>query len=511
MVLLAAAICTKSGKALVSRQFVEMTRARVEGLLASFPKLIGTGKQHTFIETESVRYVYQPMDKLYMLLITTKASNILEDLETLRLFSRVIPEYCKTIEEKEINEHCFELLFAFDEIVALGYRENVNLAQIRTFTDMESQEEKAFKAMRETQEKEAKQKMLERAEEIRRQKVSDAKSSKYGPSSSNYSGGFGNSSMSNSSSYNNSYSIEPSVFETTSSNPPPSFSNSNKPSRAMKLGKNKDIMPAFIEQQALPVANKNPTGASVSSTVSNTESVNIRIDEKINLTCGKDGGVQNLEVLGVLYANITSEEDSRIKIAVRNSDSRNLQLQTNPNIDKNLFKSNSVIGLRDPTKSFPLNTDVGVLKWRFQSQDESEIPLAINCWPSETKNGCEVSIEYELQKTQLELNNVVIAIPIPSNVSAPIVQNCDGDYSYEKYKNCMFWRISTIDKSNASGTLEFNVSGRTNDFFPVNVQFSSEIPYCNIQVGGVVQASNTSESVKHAFDVNFTTDKYEIV
>lgn len=45
-------------------------------------------------------------------------------------------------------DQAFQLIFAFDEIVALGYRENVNLAQIRTFTEMDSHEEKVFMAVR---------------------------------------------------------------------------------------------------------------------------------------------------------------------------------------------------------------------------------------------------------------------------------------------------------------------------------------------------------------------------
>ncbi len=75
-------------------------------------------------------YVYQPLDALFVVLITTKNSNILEDLETLRLFAKVIPEYCKSMTEGEVSANAFELIFAFDEIVALGYRESVNLHQV---------------------------------------------------------------------------------------------------------------------------------------------------------------------------------------------------------------------------------------------------------------------------------------------------------------------------------------------------------------------------------------------
>jgi hypothetical protein len=520
MVLLAAAICTKGGKALVSRQFVEMTRSRIEGLLASFPKLIGAGKQHTFIETDSVRYVYQPLEKLYMVLITTKASNILEDLETLRLFSRVIPEYCKTVDEKEVHDHAFDLLFAFDEIVALGYRENVNLAQIRTFTDMDSLEEKVFKAKREAQERDAKEKMLEKAKELQRLRLENKKQPSRN-SSDGFSGGFGSSSMSAQSS---SLSSSSQRFQSSmdSNKPeivqPPSFSSgSGSKGNPMRLGGSKPL-PAFLEQtvkQSLPSPSGTTSGTitnqSSTSSTSNFEKVHLKLDEKLTLVCGKDNGLQNLEVHGILYLRVESENDGKIKIHVQNNDQRSIQLQTHPNVDKKLYTKDSLIALKDLTKSFPPGQDVGVLKWRFQTTDESEIPLTINCWPSQTKDGCDVNIEYELLKTNLELNDVVFTIPIPSNVAAPIIKQCDGDYSYEKNKNQLKWCITTLDESNSTGSLEFSVAGRPQDFFPVKVNFTSKNSYCDISVTKVTQADNSSIDAKYSSETSLNIERYEIV
>lgn len=60
---------------------------------------------------------------------------------------------------------------------------------------------------------------------------------------------------------------------------------------------------------------------------------------------------------------------------MENNDTRGVQIQTHPNVDKELFRTKQHIALKNATKPFPLNTDVGVLKWRFQTQDENLIPL----------------------------------------------------------------------------------------------------------------------------------------
>jgi hypothetical protein len=79
-------------------------------------------------------YVYQPLDSLYLLLITNRASNIVEDLDTLRLLSKgiysmianvfcndfvVVPNITGTtgnLSEERVTEKCFDLIFAFDEV-----------------------------------------------------------------------------------------------------------------------------------------------------------------------------------------------------------------------------------------------------------------------------------------------------------------------------------------------------------------------------------------------------------
>ena len=139
---LAASICTRGGKAILSRQFREVSRSRIEGLLASFPKLADTSKQHTTVEQDNVRFVYQPLDELYMVLITNRQSNILQDIDSLNLFAQVVTSICKSLDEREILRHAYDLLSAFDELVTQGYRENLSLSQIKTFLEMESHEER---------------------------------------------------------------------------------------------------------------------------------------------------------------------------------------------------------------------------------------------------------------------------------------------------------------------------------------------------------------------------------
>lgn len=528
MVLLAASMVTRGGRAVVSRQFVDMSRARIEGLLAAFPKLIPKdGGQHTFIETESVRYVYQPIEKMYLVLITTKNSNILEDLETLRLFARVIPEYCRTQDESDIADHAFELIFAFDEVVALGYRESVNLAQIRTFTEMDSNEERVALAIRESQEKEAKAQMLARAKELEKQRKEAKKMGRGG------SGGFNMQSFGAGFASGGGMGSDKPISDTpiaTAAPVEPARPKRSGRGKAMVLGKSKNV-DNFVDQLAAegqhvvkkqaPVKSSAGGGANASKAAQDAlktsipetqkESIHIRLEEKIQANIGRDGDVNRFDVAGFVHLHVTDEETAKIKVKLNNNDSRGVGLKTHPNIDKKLWQNTGVIALKNQEKPFPCGQDVGVLRWNLKSTDEEMLPLTINCWPNDTGSGsCDVNIEYELQADNLELQDVSIAIPTPSGCGAPVVGECDGNYNFDAKKNLLIWTLPLIDSSNSTGQMEFSMPSNPDDFFPVEVSFhSTKTLYTDISVTAVANCEDNSPA-KYSLETALLVDKYSI-
>ena len=73
-----------------------------------------------------------------------------------------------------------------------------------------------------------------------------------------------------------------------------------------------------------------------------------------------------------------NEEDSRLKVNISAGQNAGFQMKTHPNIDKALYSSQSVLGLKDPQKPFPAGSPLGILKWRMQVLPELYIPAVLN-------------------------------------------------------------------------------------------------------------------------------------
>ncbi|KAF9152378.1 Coatomer subunit delta [Linnemannia schmuckeri] len=538
MVVLAISVCTKSGKALISRQFREMTRARIEGLIASFPKLTSSGQQHTTIETDHVRYVYQPLEELFIVLITNKQSNILQDIDTLQLVSRVVSSTCRPTDAREIDRNAFELLSSFDEIISLGYRENVNLAQVGSISEMDSHEEKIQEMIEKNKEREAKEELKRRAKILdlqrkEQRKITGGMGGGYGQGGMG-GGGYGQSSpmgfggqsgMGGMGNGNQGYnSPSPSMDDHSSK-----FSNSAPKApatkaRGMQLGRkqnNSDLFeslrseveaaPApqqYQQQHQSPAQNNYSTPAEPAFPM---ESVHVQIEEKITMVANRDGGLESMEVKGDLMLRVSDPSRAKISLALRHLEDPNIQFKTHPNVNKVLFNSEKTIAFRDSSKEFPLNTPTGVLRWRYLSKDESSIPLSINCWPSPAGDGSsDVNIEYQLENEEMAFKNVNIIIPLPHG-AIPTVGEVDGEYIVDGQQGVLIWQLPSVDTSNASGSLEFNCEGEdTETFFPVSVQFESERLICDVDVIAVTQVADGS-SVPFSKQSVLTPAEYSVV
>ncbi|KAJ5167311.1 Coatomer subunit delta [Penicillium canariense] len=515
MVVLAASICTRGGKAVLSRQFREIPRSRIEALLAAFPKLADSGTQHTTVEQDNVRFVYQPLDELYIVLITNRQSNILQDIDSLHLFAQVTTSICKSLEEQDIVRNAFELLSAFDELVTLGYRENLSLSQIKTFLEMESHEERIQEIIERNKELEASEERKRKAKQLEMQRKEAGRTGRgVPPRAPNYP----------------IYTppSRPSVPETYDSYEAEKKKTFAKPlptrGKGMQLGKKskatdiyekvrgdlgpeiEEASPLVTPQASTPV--QEPTSARESLTA-DREPIHITIAETISATLTREGALKSFEVKGDLQLRITDPAFTKLRLDLQAIPTQGAQFRTHPNVDKALFTSTSAIQLKDTTKRFPANNSIGVLRWRVASTvDNAEIlPITFTVWVNKGFDTTTVTVEYELTSSD-SLRDVVVTIPY--GASEPAVSSFDA--VYEVSGDSLDWNLGTVDESNPSGSFEFESTGDSdeNEFFPMSVRFTKSKPFVEVDVLDVSLLEMEGESAGYAKDIRSVAENYLI-
>ncbi|PLN79014.1 coatomer subunit delta [Aspergillus taichungensis] len=516
MVVLAASICTRGGKAVLSRQFREIARSRIEALLASFPKLADAGTQHTTVEQDNVRFVYQPLDELYIVLITNRQSNILQDIDSLHLFAQVTTSICKSLDEREILRNAFDLLSAFDELVTLGYRENLSLSQIKTFLEMESHEERIQEIIERNKELEASEERKRKAKQLEMQRKEAARTGRsMAPRTPSYPV----------------YTpparpTVPDTYDTYEAEKKKSFT---KPlvtrGKGMQLGKKskatdiyekvrgdfgpevEESSPLVTPQVSTPVGdNASSARASLSA---DRDPIHVTIAETLSATLSREGALKSFEVKGDLQLRISDPSLTKLKLDLLANPTHGAQFRTHPNVDKAVFTNSSAIQLKDMSKRFPANNSIGVLRWRVAGGGDNAdiLPITFTVWVNKGSDSTTVTVEYELTGTDT-LRDVVVTIPY--GATEPAVSSFDA--VYEVSGDSLDWNIGTVDENNASGSFEFESAGDgdENEFFPMNVRFSKATPFVEVDVSNVSLLEQEGESAEFAKVVRTVAEGFVI-
>lgn len=502
-----------------------MQRSRVEALLASFPKLADSASQHTTVEQDNVRYVYQPLDELYMVLITNRQSNILQDIDSLHLFAQVVTSVCRTLDEREIPKNAFELLSAFDEIVNLGYRENLTMTQIKTFMEMESHEERVAliiesvralhflklqrKGDADTREQnkqiEATEQRRQTAKRIEMQRREQARSGRQmprQPAYPTYTPPVQAATVDPMDSYaaEKNRSIKCVMQDVMSFSLTDSIFRPSAPiGKGMQLGKKSRTNNIFEQVKSdlgpdqadatspLVGAAAAPQPATKSSArtsmTGDREAVHVTVAESISAKLSREGSLESFEVRGSLQLQITDAALTQIKLDMTTDDSKSAQWSTHPKVDKPLFLKNKLVQLKDTSRGFPKNTKLEVLRWTHSAKTGAtqDLPLTLTAWVNQSSDdNYSVTVEYELTGND-SLRDV--AVTIPYSTSEPAVSSFDA--VYEVSGDSLEWNIGAIDSDNSSGSFEFEAQADDDSsFFPMSIRFSKSKPFIEVDVCG---------------------------
>nr|CCC92288.1 putative coatomer delta subunit [Trypanosoma congolense IL3000] len=516
MTVIAAGIVNKQGNIVLSRHFNDISRIRIEGLLSAFPRLLesSVNKQVTYIDADSVRYVYQPLEELFLVLITTRSSNIVEDLATLHLMGRLIPEYVRTLKEEDLQKKAFQVFSALDEVIVGGRRENTTVQEIQTYLEMHSHEEMLVREEKRLQMEKAKKDASRKAHELRDKRQRGL--NPYSGISSDDPGriGFGATSapVVNTGAFvgsdRNSQSDHHNLPATLRA--PNDASSSRKQGRGggltLGLAKKSDITSRVLREAGLPATSPSAepsdpaqvtvrdAGAtkSVAEFEGGMEGIHVIVEEKISGTLDRDGEGGSVDIRGELSVLVNDPQLASVKLALSPM-SNDFSFRAHTKVHKEIFAEDRVLTMCE-NKPLPVQQPVTILRWRLNNASVARPPLSISCWPSKGS----ITVEYELSNDEVAeqgLRDVRITLPL-YGLSAEDAESSVGSCNVQG--NFVVWHIPQVSRhENAGGNCEVvladadKAAADSNKvFFPVDVTFTARVSAAHVSVLEVVKVEN---------------------
>lgn len=519
MTVIAAGVVNKKGHVVLSRNFIEITRIRIEGLLSAFPRLLesSVNKQVTYIDAGTVRYVYQPLEEMFLVLVTTKSSNIVEDLATLHLMGRLIPEYVDNVTEASLDKNAFRIIFALDEVIVGGKRENTTVEQIKTYLEMNSHEEMMVREAKRLQMERAKKDASRKAHEMRdkRRKGMNPYSG-IGSNDPGYSG-FGSGSaapvISDGGGVNNFAGVH--TFTSTATSSRPAAAQKRSAGLTLTRAKEVDITSRVLREAGLPQEDKRSQQISSPRQTTTTakandavEGLHVVVAEKVSAQLGRDGEDGTVDIRGELSVLVTDPQLASVRL-VLSPMSSDYSFRAHAKVNKEMFAEDHVLAMRD-NKPLPLQQPVTILRWRLADTASARPPIALSCWPS----AASVTVEYELHKstTTVPLHDVRVVFPLHGATVGEVTVSVG---SYDIANGCVVWTIPLVDaQNNATGNVEIELAdgddgGGDSVFFPVSVSFTASQSLGNVQVIEAV-LTDSGTPVRFSQETSLVTDTYTV-
>ena len=209
------------------------------------------------------------------------------------------------------------------------------------------------------------------------------------------------------------------------------------------------------------------------------DAIHVTVSEKISAKLSRDGSLKSFEVTGDLQLRISDASLTKVKLDL-DADVNSAQFRTHPNVDKPLFTSSRAIQLKDPSRGFPTNQSVGVLRWKANAKgdDASVLPILFTVWVNKGADSYTVTVEYELGAGG-SLKEVVVTVPFAT--SEPSVASFDA--VYEVSGDSLDWNIGVVDEDHQSGSFEFEAQAEDeSEFFPMVVRFTKTKPFADVDV-----------------------------